>query len=42
VQELLEDPIASSVISEEISGGQEVQARKAGGQIKVTTASPQK
>ena len=35
VQELLEDPIASSVVAEEITDGHAVQAKKTGGQIKV-------
>jgi ATP-dependent Clp protease ATP-binding subunit ClpC len=37
VQELLEDPIASSVINEEVSAGQAVVARKSGGKVMVTT-----
>lgn len=37
VQELLEDPIASSVINEEVSAGQAVVARKTGGKVTVTT-----
>ena len=37
VQELLEDPIASSVISEEVSEGQSVIARKTGGKVTVAT-----
>ncbi|MBI4021952.1 MAG: ATP-dependent Clp protease ATP-binding subunit [Candidatus Andersenbacteria bacterium] len=36
VQELLEDPIASSVVTEELSEGHSVQARKTGGRITVT------
>jgi len=35
VQELLEDPIASSVVTEELGEGHSVQAKKTGGQIKV-------
>ena len=35
VQELLEDPIANSVVAEELSEGHIIQARKTGGQIKV-------
>lgn len=35
VQELLEDPIASSVVAEELTDGHTVQAKKTGGQIKV-------
>ncbi len=35
VQELLEDPIANSVISEELTPGQELRASKTGGKIKV-------
>lgn len=38
VQELLEDPIANSVISEEIGDGQELRASKTGGKIKVAPA----
>jgi ATP-dependent Clp protease ATP-binding subunit ClpC len=37
VQEILEDPIASSVISEEVSEGQAILARKTGGRVTVTT-----
>ena len=37
VQELLEDPIASSVISEEVAEGQSVVARKTGGKVTVST-----
>lgn len=37
VQELLEDPIASSVINEEASAGRAFVARKAGGKVTVTT-----
>lgn len=37
IQELLEDPIAQSVIAEEVSAGNIFQARKAGGKITVTT-----
>jgi len=37
VQELLEDPIASSVISEEVKDGQSVIARKTGGKVTVAT-----
>lgn len=37
VQELLEDPIAQSVVTEELSAGNTVQARKLGGKVKVTT-----
>lgn len=40
VQELLEDPIAHSVISEEISEGQELRASKTGGKIKVAPVAP--
>lgn len=36
IQELLEDPIANSVISEQLSEGNTVQARKAGSKITVT------
>jgi len=39
VQEMLEDPIANSLISEEISGSAKVQARKTGGRVQVTTQS---
>ena len=35
IQELLEDPIASSVVAEELSEGHSVLAKKTGGQIKV-------
>jgi ATP-dependent Clp protease ATP-binding subunit ClpA len=35
IQELLEDPIASSVVAEELSEGHLIQAKKTGGQIKV-------
>lgn len=35
IQELLEDPIASSVVAEELSEGHSIQAKKTGGQIKV-------
>lgn len=38
VQEILEDPIASSMINEELSEGGAVQARKLGGKIKVSPA----
>jgi ATP-dependent Clp protease ATP-binding subunit ClpC len=38
IQELLEDPIANALISEEISGGGKVQAKKSGGKIQVTTS----
>jgi ATP-dependent Clp protease ATP-binding subunit ClpC len=37
VQELLEDPIAASVINEEASAGRAFVARKAGGKVTVTT-----
>lgn len=37
IQELLEDPIAQSVIAEEVSAGNTFQARKTGGRITVTT-----
>ncbi|MDZ4225207.1 MAG: ATP-dependent Clp protease ATP-binding subunit, partial [Candidatus Andersenbacteria bacterium] len=37
VQEILEDPIANSVISEEIGSGKTVLARKTGGRVEVTT-----
>lgn len=40
VQEVLEDPIAHSVISDELSPGHLIHARKVGGKIKVTTAEP--
>ena len=40
VQELLEDPIAASVVTEELVEGHSVQARKTGGQIKVTPVKP--
>ena len=36
VQELLEDPIAASVVTEELTEGYKIQAKKTGGQIKVT------
>lgn len=39
VQELLEDPIASSVVTEEISEGFGIQARKTGGQVKITSVA---
>lgn len=44
IQELLEDPIASSVISEEIGAGQTVVARKTGGKVDVSikTTNPAK
>lgn len=35
VQELLEDPIAASVVTEELTEGHKIQAKKTGGQIKV-------
>jgi ATP-dependent Clp protease ATP-binding subunit ClpC len=38
VQELLEDPIASSVVTEEITEGYDIQARKTGGQVKISSA----
>jgi ATP-dependent Clp protease ATP-binding subunit ClpC len=37
VQELLEDPIASSLVSDEATEGRNLQARKTGGKIKVTS-----
>ncbi len=37
VQEVLEDPIASSVINDELANGQSVIARKTGGQVTVHT-----
>ena len=37
VQEILEDPIATSVISDELGEGQKVLARKTGGKVVVTT-----
>lgn len=42
VQELIEDPIAHSVITEEVVSGHVVQARKIGGKIKVTSGTPAK
>lgn len=39
VQELLEDPIAHSLVSSELSAGQAIQARKAGNKITVTPVS---
>jgi ATP-dependent Clp protease ATP-binding subunit ClpC len=42
VQELIEDPIASSVVTEELVEGHRVQARKTGGKIKVTPVAPAK
>ena len=36
IQELLEDPIANSVVADELTKGHRVQAKKTGGQIKVT------
>ena len=38
VQELLEDPIAASVINEELTDGQAIVARKTGGKVTVTPA----
>jgi ATP-dependent Clp protease ATP-binding subunit ClpC len=40
VQEILEDPIAHSVIAEELTPGHVIQARKTGGRIKVTPSTP--
>jgi len=40
VQEVLEDPIAHSVIAEELTPGYVIQARKVGGKIKVITSEP--
>jgi ATP-dependent Clp protease ATP-binding subunit ClpB len=39
VQEVLEDPIATSVIAEELSAGNSVVARKTGGKIRVMPVS---
>jgi len=42
VQELLEDPIASSVVAESLTEGHKVQAKKTGGQVKVVTVDSAK
>jgi ATP-dependent Clp protease ATP-binding subunit ClpC len=42
VQEVLEDPIANSVINDDITGGYTLLARKTGGKVKVSVAAPAK
>jgi ATP-dependent Clp protease ATP-binding subunit ClpC len=42
VQELLEDPIASSVVTEELAEGHSIQARKTGGKVTVTPVAAAK